>query len=418
MYYRDRSHATILLNAPTNLIQFDENSIPGVTITEIGQHAFSECKNLKHVKLSKHINQIDSYAFYGCEALESIFSENTDSITIQENALEITDSWLFDLRYMAFNAKKAIFENDYLPSVTKQIYIPFDGEGYNGGNTYSGAYFIDESYGGAILYGYARGSDQDGNTITVDNEFYLISATTDISGAVATKEGTFEICMNAFESVPITSIQLNMTDDMYWIDDYAFYETKLEGELTLPDGLGPIGMAAFSGTSLTKVTFPKVYGNNAEYPARLWTNNFGSTLKEVVFQNATPILLYYYGDGNGFEFGQDLADDFHVTLSGDAIGLEQTYIDNWKYSFAGYEISDAQIHENEIKEAEKKVAALLNYVVPETNENQNLDNQIGEPDTQTKDDPQEIQTENNQEQDDSNNNQQEALENEGEENDN
>ena len=93
MYYRDRSHATILLNAPTNLIQFDENSIPGVTITEIGQHAFSECKNLKHVKLSKHINQIDSYAFYGCEALESIFSENTDSITIQENALEITDSW-------------------------------------------------------------------------------------------------------------------------------------------------------------------------------------------------------------------------------------------------------------------------------------------------------------------------------------
>ena len=146
---------------------------------------------------------------------------------------------------------------------------------------------------------------------------------------------------------------------------------------------------------------------------RLWTNNFGSTLKEVVFQNATPILLYYYGDGNGFEFGQDLADDFHVTLSGDATGLEQTYIDNWKYSFAGYEISDAQIHENEIKEAEKKVAALLNYVVPEINENQ-----IEEPDTQTKDDSQEIQTENNQEQDDSNNNQLEALENEGEENDN
>ena len=57
-------------------------------------------------------------------------------------------------------------------------------------------------------------------------------------------------------------------------------------------------------------------------------------------------------------------------------------------------------------------------MVPEINENQNLDNQIGEPDTQTKDDPQEIQTENNQEQDDSNNNQLEALENEGEENDN
>ena len=418
MYYRDRAHATILLNAPSDLVYFDEDSIPGVIITEIGKNAFSNCKRLKSVKLSKQVVQIDSYAFYGCDDLEGIFSANTDTITIQENALEITDGSFPNLRYIALNAKNANFENYYLPSTNQKMFVPYDGDGYYGGNTYSSSYFLDESYGGAILYGYARGSDQDGNTITVDNEFYLISATTDISGAVATKEGTFEICMNAFESVPITSIQLNMTDDMYWIDDYAFYETKLEGELTLPDGLGPIGMAAFSGTSLTKVTFPKVYGNNAEYPARLWTNNFGSTLKEVVFQNATPILLYYYGDGNGFEFGQDLADDFHVTLSGDATGLEQTYIDNWKYSFAGYEISDAQIHENEIKEAEKKVSALLNYVVPETNENQNLDNQIGGPDTQTKDDQQEIQTENNQEQDDSNNNQQEALENEGEENDN
>lgn len=213
MYYRDRSHATILLNAPTNLIQFDENSIPGVTITEIGQHAFSECKNLKHVKLSKHINQIDSYAFYGCEALESIFSENTDSITIQENALEITDSWLFDLRYMAFNAKKAIFENDYLPSVTKQIYIPFDGEGYNGGNTYSGAYFIDESYGGEILYGYARGTDQNGNTVTVEDEFYLINATTDVQGDVATKDGKLIGFEQAFSNEEIKEMILSMCKD-------------------------------------------------------------------------------------------------------------------------------------------------------------------------------------------------------------
>ena len=56
---------------------------------------------------------------------QKVFSlKNTDSITIQENALEITDSWLFDLRYMAFNAKKAIFENDYLPSVTRPNVYP------------------------------------------------------------------------------------------------------------------------------------------------------------------------------------------------------------------------------------------------------------------------------------------------------
>ena len=353
MYYRDRSHATILLNAPTNLIQFDENSIPGVTITEIGQHAFSECKNLKHVKLSKHINQIDSYAFYGCEALESIFSENTDSITIQENALEITDSWLFDLRYMAFNAKKAIFENDYLPSVTKQIYIPFDGEGYNGGNTYSGAYFIDESYGGEILYGYARGTDQNGNTVTVEDEFYLINATTDVQGDVATKEGTFEICTSAFEDVPITSVQFNMTDDMYWIDDYAFYGTNLTGEVVLPDDLGPIGQVAFYGS----------------------------------------------------------------TLIGASKGVEQKYIDAWKYRFIACENNDPSVNEEKLNQSVKKIAGLLGYTLPETG-TQPDDNQEVVPDVEKapEDNQQEVNDEDQNDQQDEN--KQEALENEVDENDN
>ena len=419
MYYRDRSHATILLNAPTDLIQFDENSIPGVTITEIGQHAFSECKNLKHVKLSKHINQIDSYAFYGCEALESIFSENTDSITIQENALEITDSWLFDLRYMAFNAKKAIFENDYVPSVTRQMYIPFDGEGYNGGNTYSGAYFIDESYGGEILYGYARGTDQNGNTVTVEDEFYLINATTDVQGDVATKEGTFEICTSAFEDVPITSIQFNMTDDMYWIDDYAFYGTNLTGELVLPDGLGPIGQVAFYGSNISKVIFPKTYGNDKDYPARLWTNTFGGdeSLSEIVFQNATPIELFY-NEFTEYTFGDMASEDFHITLSGAAKGLEQKYIDAWKYRFIACEDNAPSVNEEKLNQSVKKIAGLLGYTLPETS-TQPDNNQEIVPDVEKapEDNQQEVNDEEDQN-DQQDENKQEALENEVDENDN
>ena len=72
MYYRDRAHVTILLNAPSDLVYFDEDSIPGVIITEIGKNAFSNCKQLKSVKLSKQVVQIDSYAFYGCESLKNI----------------------------------------------------------------------------------------------------------------------------------------------------------------------------------------------------------------------------------------------------------------------------------------------------------------------------------------------------------
>ena len=73
------------------------------------------------------------------------------------------------------------------------------------------------------------------------------------------KKVTFEICTSAFEDVPITSIQFNMTDDMYWIDDYAFYGTNLTGELVLPDGLGPIGQVAFYGSIFQKLFSKKLW---------------------------------------------------------------------------------------------------------------------------------------------------------------
>ena len=418
MYYRDKTHATILLNAPADLTQFDENSIPGVTITEIGQHAFSDCENLKHVKLSRHINQIDSYAFYGCEALESIFSANTESMIIQENALEITTSWFYDLRYIALNAKNITFENNYIPATSGSMYVPFDGDGYTGGYGYSSAYFLDETYGGEILYGYARGTDQNGNVITIEDEVYLIHATSDVKGDIATKEGTFEICPNAFQDVPITSIQLNMTDDMYWIDDYAFYETSLEGELVLPDGLGPIGQNAFYGTNVSKVIFPRVYGNSEDYPAHLWTNTVGgnTNLSEIVFQNATPIELFY-NENTEYTFGDQATDNFHITLSGDAVGLEQNYIDAWKYRFIACEDNDSSVDEEKLNQAVKKIAGLLGYTLPETS-TQPDNNQEVVPDVENtpEDNQQEVNYENQNDQQDEN--KQEALENEVDETDN
>ena len=68
----------------------------------------------------------------------------------------------------------------------------------------------------------------------------------------------FEICTSAFEDVPITSVQFNMTDDMYWIDDYAFYGTNLTGELVLPDGLVPIGQVARRDQIFQKLFFQKL----------------------------------------------------------------------------------------------------------------------------------------------------------------
>ena len=70
--------------------------------------------------------------------------------------------------------------------------------------------------------------------------------------------------------------------------------------------------------------FSKTYGNDTDYPACLWTNTFGGdeSLSEIVFQNATPIELFY-NKFTEYTFGDMASEDSIFTLSGAAKGLEQ-----------------------------------------------------------------------------------------------
>jgi hypothetical protein len=178
------------------------------------------------------------------------------------------------------------------------------------------------------------------------------------------------------------------------------------------------GQVAFYGSNISKVIFPKTYGNDTDYPACLWTNTFGGdeSLSEIVFQNATPIELFY-NKFTEYTFGDMASEDFHITLIGAAKGLEQKYIDAWKYRFIACENNDPSVNEEKLNQSVKKIAGLLGYTLPETG-TQPDDNQEVVPDVEKapEDNQQEVNDEDQNDQQDEN--KQEALENEVDENDN
>ena len=48
------------------------------------------------------------------------------------------------------------------------------------------------------------------------------------------------------------------------------------------------------------------------------------------------------------------SEDFHITLSGAAKGLEQKYIDAWKYRFIACEDNDPSVNEEKLNQSVKK----------------------------------------------------------------
>ena len=74
---------------------------------------------------------------------------------------------------------------------------------------------------------------------------------------------------------------------------------------------------------------------------------------KLIFQNATPIELFY-NEFTEYTFGDMASEDFHITLSGAAKGLEQKYIDAWKYRFIACEDNDPSVNEEKLNQSVKK----------------------------------------------------------------
>ena len=90
--------------------------------------------------------------------------------------------------------------------------------------------------------------------------------------ATVTLPGSLEIIgSSAFRScaaltkVIVSVTSEDLTSEGLTIDSYAFYETGLEGELTIPYGTIEIADHAFEGTKLTKVSLPATLTNIDDY---------------------------------------------------------------------------------------------------------------------------------------------------------
>lgn len=70
-----------------------EEYILGDQITEIGEYAFANSVNLLSLTLSKNTTSIDSYAFYGCSSLESVYFQGTIDDWLQYDYTGITKHW-------------------------------------------------------------------------------------------------------------------------------------------------------------------------------------------------------------------------------------------------------------------------------------------------------------------------------------
>lgn len=428
IFYKNKTSNVILLNVPSTLTEYNSTCIPDVVVNEIGEGAFSSCRNLKYVELDQNITKIGSHAFYGCEELEGIYSTCENTLTIAEDGLEINDTWINKLRFISLNAKTAVFENDYVPTRTEIMFVPFDGVGYptysrgdDMCNKFSFKYLIDNTNGGHILYGESRGSNEYGETVSIEGQYYLIKATTQVSGNVSTWDYIFEICPSAFENVPITSIDLHMTTYNYYIDDNAFAHTNLSGEIVLPDGLTSLGIGAYSYTNITRFVFPKEYNEKAVIKSSVFYAS--NDLKEIVFQNAIPIGLALYNYGTGFDFNLD-SDELRIILQGEAQGKEKEYIESWKYLFAGVPDEETLISYPwcSLEDALNTLQQLFNYTLPEEPEQpeENLDQSNDGQDNENETDGEETPKEEENDEESSNNsvNEDQQTNNENQDNEN
>lgn len=396
--YLQQEDGAVLMEVPKDIVYFNENSLPGVTVKQIGSKAFAGSGSLVAVEIPESVSYIGAGAFENCGLLQGVVSRNTDSITIGDGAF----AGCPEVRIMAFNAAYAVFENGFYPDGWGDYYAPNGASGYDESlfKMECSSYGLKEQGNGWLLYGRnERGG-------------YLLGATTDISGEIVLEQGTLSIEDDALSQCK-GSYTLNKASmaGLQYIGNNAFNGSGIGGEIVLPDSIrylgsyafydckgitsiyidGPfdlksdIGDSAFAGcTSLEDITFADRCGVKEIGVEAFWSTSirtiqlpdqvetirsgaFGDTpltefvmpssvetlyysvfegcsqLKRVEFQSQVPprLVRISYGPQFAFTFGENLPADFRIVLAGDAKGKEETYIEAWKYGMIGYDSADA-----------------------------------------------------------------------------
>ena len=233
-------------------------------ITHIGDYAFSNCSKLTPTDFGNEIDSIGSYAFYNCPAVQSLDFENK-SVKIGAYAFYGNEN-LTDINITGGNIGEAAFsECSKLEQVILGDEVMSVGtSGFRGDTS-----LITVSLGKAITsirdYTFARCSSLSSIKLPENLRGIGSSAFESCSSLaiVILPESVEGIGDHAFRWT--TALEtLNLPENVWSIGEGAFQESGLTA-ITLPENLQTIGAEAFQGSALTSITLPDGIADLQDY---------------------------------------------------------------------------------------------------------------------------------------------------------
>ena len=334
-----------------------------VKITEIADGAFENNQSLQWAMLEQNVAKIGARAFYNCAALEGVFIQTEDSITIGDQAFDKCPS----LYFVASNAKKGDV-GDYVIDICNkssgginltQLFVTNQCEK----DSYSEQWLYFDGSIGHTLAVYDIGSTKMLYALDADGipDIAIRSGKT-LTGEITLPEETLELYSQAmFGTEGAYTLNWDTLPRLQYIDDYVFADTGLEGSVTT--GAISFGKHAFCACNIADLTCTQEVSeidelafaeckkltrinleNGFYYDSMLHTDAFYGCeqLKRVEINSSAVPKLTLFNKGIPFTFNSDWTNEeeaayilFPEKYAQDE-SIVQDFVKKWRYAMLGY----------------------------------------------------------------------------------
>ena len=334
-----------------------------VKITEIADGAFENNQSLQWAMLEQNVEKIGARAFYNCAALEGVFIQTEDSITIGDRAFDKCPS----LYFVASNAKKGDV-GDYVIDICNkssgginltQLFVTNQCEK----DSYSEQWLYFDGSIGHTLAVYDIGSTKMLYALDADGipDIAIRSGKT-LTGEITLPKETLELYSQAmFGTEGAYTLNWDTLPRLQYIDDYVFADTGLEGSVTT--GAISFGKHAFCACNITDLTCTQEVSeidelafaeckkltlvnleNGFHYDSMLHTDSFYGCeqLKRMEINSSAVPKLTLFNKGIPFTFNSDWTNEeeaayilFPEKYAQDE-SIVQDFVKKWRYAMLGY----------------------------------------------------------------------------------